>query len=72
MVSGVVCVTAVLGVEDSVVGSYDDIFSLSLLFSALESKLLDDTVFWVESYVLKLLTKRAAVLFFVLETVGTP
>lgn len=72
MVSGVVCVTAVLGVEDSVVGSYDDIFSLSLLFSALESKLLDDTVFWVESYVLKLLIKRAAVLFFVLETVGTP
>lgn len=54
MVSGVVCVIAVLGVEDSVVGSYDDIFSLSLLFSALESKLLDDTAFWVESYVLKL------------------
>lgn len=72
MVSGVVCVIAVLGVKDSVVGSYDDIFSLSLLFSALESKLLDDTVFWVESYVLKLLTKRVAVLFFVLETVGTP
>lgn len=36
---------SLLGVADSVVGTYDEIFSLGLLFTALEGKLLDDTVF---------------------------